>query len=168
MRSDSLCPAGGRQPPSARWCPVYAARAQTPAPTASLAAAGTPRPRARLDHRCRPATASVLAPQSHNATNVFTAEPKIAEVRPASANSMFVFGVAPGTTTVAALDTGNGQRDRPVSGHRRTLRTSMPPWPTHAVGHVEPKDSVKGAGDGFQACSPEPVASPPRAMPSAP
>jgi pilus assembly protein CpaC len=39
------------------------------------------------------------------ATNVFTAEPKIAEVRPASANSMFVFGVAPGTTTVAALDT---------------------------------------------------------------
>jgi pilus assembly protein CpaC len=39
------------------------------------------------------------------ATNVFTAEPKIAEVRPASANSLFVFGVAPGTTTVAALDT---------------------------------------------------------------
>jgi pilus assembly protein CpaC len=39
------------------------------------------------------------------ATNVFTADPKVAEVRPASANSLFVFGVAPGTTTVAALDT---------------------------------------------------------------
>jgi pilus assembly protein CpaC len=39
------------------------------------------------------------------ATNVFTAEPKVAEVRPASANSLFVFGVAPGATTVAALDT---------------------------------------------------------------
>jgi pilus assembly protein CpaC len=39
------------------------------------------------------------------ATNVFTADPKTAEVRPASANSLFVFGVAPGTTTVAALDT---------------------------------------------------------------
>jgi pilus assembly protein CpaC len=39
------------------------------------------------------------------ATNVFTADPKVAEVRPASANSMFIFGVAPGTTTVAALDT---------------------------------------------------------------
>jgi pilus assembly protein CpaC len=39
------------------------------------------------------------------ATNVFTADPKVAEVRPASANSLFVFGVAPGITTVAALDT---------------------------------------------------------------
>ena len=38
-----------------------------------------------------------------NATNVFTADPKVAEVRPASTNSLFVFGVAPGTTTVAAL-----------------------------------------------------------------
>ena len=41
------------------------------------------------------------------AANVFTADPKVAEVRPASANSLFVFGVAPGTTTVAAL-TGTG------------------------------------------------------------
>jgi len=39
------------------------------------------------------------------ATNVFTADPKVAEVRPASANSLFVYGVSPGTTTVAALDT---------------------------------------------------------------
>jgi pilus assembly protein CpaC len=38
-----------------------------------------------------------------NATNVFTADPKVAEVRPASANSLFVFGVAPGATTVAAM-----------------------------------------------------------------
>ena len=37
------------------------------------------------------------------AANVFTADPKVAEVRPASANSLFVFGVAPGNTTVAAL-----------------------------------------------------------------
>jgi len=42
------------------------------------------------------------------AANVFTADPKIAEVRPASADSLFVFGVAPGTTTVAAL-TSAGQ-----------------------------------------------------------
>ena len=39
------------------------------------------------------------------ATNVFTADPKVVEVRPASANSLFVFAVAPGSTTVAALDT---------------------------------------------------------------
>jgi pilus assembly protein CpaC len=42
------------------------------------------------------------------AANVFTADPKIAEVRPASPDSLFIFGVAPGTTTVAAL-TQNGQ-----------------------------------------------------------
>ena len=42
------------------------------------------------------------------AANVFTADPKVAEVRPASANSLFVFGVAPGMTTVAALG-ANGE-----------------------------------------------------------
>ena len=39
------------------------------------------------------------------AANVFVADPKVAEVRPASANSLFVFGIAAGHTTVAALDT---------------------------------------------------------------
>ena len=40
--------------------------------------------------------------------NLFVAEPKIAEARPASPNSVFVFGVGVGRTTVAALDeTGN-------------------------------------------------------------
>ncbi|HUD60834.1 MAG TPA: type II and III secretion system protein family protein [Acetobacteraceae bacterium] len=38
------------------------------------------------------------------AANVFVADPKIAEVRPASAAALFVFGVAAGRTTVAALD----------------------------------------------------------------
>ena len=38
------------------------------------------------------------------AANVFVADPKVAEVRPASATSLFVFGVGAGTTTVAALD----------------------------------------------------------------
>ncbi|MBW4022433.1 MAG: type II and III secretion system protein family protein [Proteobacteria bacterium] len=37
------------------------------------------------------------------ATNVFVADPKVAEVRPASPNTLFVFGLAPGRTTVAAL-----------------------------------------------------------------
>lgn len=39
------------------------------------------------------------------AANVFVADPKVAEVRPASAASLFVFGVSAGHTTVAALDT---------------------------------------------------------------
>lgn len=41
---------------------------------------------------------------AQGASSVFAAEPKIAEVRPASATSLFIFGVAPGRTTVAALD----------------------------------------------------------------
>ncbi len=40
--------------------------------------------------------------------NVFTADPKVVEVRPASPTSLFVFGVAPGITTLAAM-TANGQ-----------------------------------------------------------
>ena len=39
-----------------------------------------------------------------DAANVFVADPKVAEVRPASANTLFVFGVGPGRTTVAAMD----------------------------------------------------------------
>ena len=39
------------------------------------------------------------------ATNVFVADPKVADVHPASATSLFVFGVGVGRTTVAALDT---------------------------------------------------------------
>jgi len=38
------------------------------------------------------------------AANVFVADPKVAEVRPASPTALFVFGVAPGRTTIAALD----------------------------------------------------------------
>ena len=41
-------------------------------------------------------------------TNLFAADPKIAEVRPASPTSVFVFGVAPGHTTIAALDQAGG------------------------------------------------------------
>jgi pilus assembly protein CpaC len=38
------------------------------------------------------------------AANVFVADPKVADVHPASATSLFVFGVGVGQTTVAALD----------------------------------------------------------------
>ena len=38
------------------------------------------------------------------AANIYVADPKIAEVRPASSNSLFVFGTGPGNTTLAALD----------------------------------------------------------------
>ena len=45
-----------------------------------------------------------MIPLSGRAANVFAADPKIAEVRPASATSLFVFGVAAGHTSIAAID----------------------------------------------------------------
>ncbi len=38
------------------------------------------------------------------AANIYVADPKVAEVRPASATSLFVFGVGAGHTTIAAVD----------------------------------------------------------------
>lgn len=38
-----------------------------------------------------------------DASNIFVADPKVAEVRPASATTLFVFGLAAGHTTVAAM-----------------------------------------------------------------
>jgi pilus assembly protein CpaC len=43
------------------------------------------------------------------ASSVFVAEPKIAEARPASPTSVFIFGVNVGQTTVAAVDQGGRQ-----------------------------------------------------------
>ena len=45
------------------------------------------------------------------AANVFVSDPKVVEVRPASPTSLFLFGVAAGRSTVAALD-ANGQTVR--------------------------------------------------------
>jgi pilus assembly protein CpaC len=42
------------------------------------------------------------------AANVFVADSKVAEVRPASPTTLFVFGVGAGRTTVAALDASGG------------------------------------------------------------
>lgn len=60
-----------------------------------------------------PATHSGLAIQAGSgqvvtlpgaATNIFVADPKVAEVRPASPTSLFVFGIGAGRTSVAAMD----------------------------------------------------------------
>jgi pilus assembly protein CpaC len=54
------------------------------------------------------------------AANVFVADPKVVEVRPASASSLFVFGVGAGHTTVAALETDG----RPVAQYDITVQPS--------------------------------------------
>ncbi|MGH7117996.1 MAG: RodZ domain-containing protein [Acetobacteraceae bacterium] len=48
------------------------------------------------------------------AASVFTADPKVADVRPASPTSLFVLGIAPGETTIAALD----QSGHPIAQYR--------------------------------------------------
>lgn len=50
--------------------------------------------------------------------NVFVADPKVAEVRPASPNTLFVFGAAPGRTTLAAMDASG----RVVAQYQVTVR----------------------------------------------
>jgi pilus assembly protein CpaC len=42
------------------------------------------------------------------AASVFAADPRVAEVRPASPDTLFVFGTGPGRTTVAATGAGGG------------------------------------------------------------
>jgi pilus assembly protein CpaC len=54
------------------------------------------------------------------ATNIYVADPKVAEVRPASSTSLFVFGVGPGHTTIAAVD----QFGRLLADYDVTVRPS--------------------------------------------
>jgi pilus assembly protein CpaC len=53
--------------------------------------------------------------------NVFIADPKVAEVRPASSSTLFIFGIASGRTTLAALDA----RGRVVAQYEVTVRPSV-------------------------------------------
>jgi pilus assembly protein CpaC len=54
------------------------------------------------------------------AANVFVADPKVTEVRPASATSLFVFGVGPGRTTVVAMN----QEGQAIAEYEVTVRSS--------------------------------------------
>jgi pilus assembly protein CpaC len=54
------------------------------------------------------------------AANIYVADPKVAEVRPASSTSLFVFGVGPGHTTIAAVD----QLGRLLADYEVTVRPS--------------------------------------------
>ena len=54
------------------------------------------------------------------AASVFAADPKVIEIRPASATSLFVFGIAPGRTTMAALSASGA----PIAQWDVTVRPS--------------------------------------------
>jgi pilus assembly protein CpaC len=55
------------------------------------------------------------------AANIYVADPKVAEVRPASSTSLFVFGVGAGHTTIAAVDL----LGRLLADYEVTVRPSM-------------------------------------------
>ena len=119
--------------------------------------AGPPRPSAaplrRRPRRAAPRCAGCCARGRHRpgahaarpAPNVFVADPKVAEVRPASPTSLFVFGVGAGRTTVAALDADGhlvAQYDVTVAALRASARARRRPRSPPAAG--QPRSSVAG------------------------
>ena len=86
------------------------------------------------------------------AANIFVADPKVVEVRPASTRSLFVFGLKPGHTTVAALDSagqtvvlydvtvGNNRNDALVIGRSIAASSAELPGPPSQVS-VSPEAS---------------------------
>src|SRR5579871_185704 len=55
-----------------------------------------------------------------NASSIFAADPKVAEARPASPTSLFIFGVSPGRTTIAALNAAG----TPIAQYQVVVRPS--------------------------------------------
>ncbi len=107
-------------PPAPIAAPVAAPVAAAPAPRAAGPAAVAIDP---IEHRrlSFEAGAGQLVTLRSPATNVFVADPKVAEVRPGSTTTLFIFGVGPGHTTVAALD-DNGAA---VAQYDVTVRPSL-------------------------------------------
>ncbi len=75
------------------------------------------------------------------AANLFVADPKVAEVRPASPTSVFVFGIAVGQTTIAAMDSAG----RPVAVYEvRVLPSSAAAsQAAAAIGRALPGQAVR-------------------------
>ena len=75
-------------------------------------------------------------------SSIFAADPKVVEVRPASHNSVYIFGVAPGRTSVAALD----EAGNPLAQYTITVLPS-----SYGAGQAgaEARRSVPGANVQF-------------------
>jgi pilus assembly protein CpaC len=101
-------------PPAATAVVPPAAR-QPAAPHPTTVAVGTGRLAITLN-----VGAGRVVTLSQPATSLFAADPRVAEVRPASPTSLFVFGVAPGRTTVAAV----GENGAPIAQIELTVQPS--------------------------------------------
>ena len=83
--------------------------AAAPLPLSAHAAAGRA-PQAQTAHQnitIEAGSGRVLG-LSRPAANIFVADPKVVEVRPASTRSIFAFGLKEGHTTIAVLDAAGG------------------------------------------------------------
>ena len=76
------------------------------------------------------------------ATNVFVADSKVAEVRPASPTTLFIFGVGAGRTTVAALNAAGGLVD-PIRRHRPTLQLRCDRRPKSEIARMLPRSHIR-------------------------
>ena len=112
-----LVPAPAPMPPGARPAAV-APGTPVPMRPADRAQRGSAAPACGLRGRGRAPAASCrsAAPRPASSPPI----PRVVEVRPASPTSLFVFGVAPGRTTVAALDAAGP----PVAQYEVTVRPS--------------------------------------------
>lgn len=77
--------------------------AAAPDPASSLPVVQSP-PGLRVERMTLEAGTGRVLVLPAPAASLFAADPRIAELRPASPTSVFVFGVAPGRTTLAAMD----------------------------------------------------------------
>jgi pilus assembly protein CpaC len=84
------------------------------------------------------------------AANLFVADPKVAEARPASATTVFVFGIAMGHTTIAAMDSAG----HPVGVYDVTVlpSSSQAAQAGAAIGRTQPGEAIhtKGVPDGLE------------------
>lgn len=108
---------------------IVLATLAVPAAAAPAPLAAQPQPPPPQSDAEAPASSQVLALEAGSgkvltlvspAANVFVADPKIAEVRPASATNLFIFGLASGRTTIAAMDSTG----RVVAHYDVTVRPS--------------------------------------------
>jgi len=116
-KAQSAPPADGDARPAAAPRTAYARPGGVTMPVASRAPTDAPEG-GRLSSLTLEAGLGRVVNLPGAIANVFVADPRIAEVRPASPNTLFVFGAAPGRTTLAAMD-GSG---RVVAQYQLTVR----------------------------------------------
>ena len=97
-------PAHARHPHAAQPRPVKAERPVRPPPLPVAQPEPEPAAKSRVEFLSIETGMGQVLTLKTAASNLFVADPKVLEVRPASATNLFVFGVGPGRTTVAAMD----------------------------------------------------------------